>query len=295
MNNYKIILTFPQVERFKWETEVLLTNLKSLGFSLSDVILLIAADGNNFTKYFEDKYGVEAHHFSDKRQNKEYIPSITAFLWWKFLERFPEKQRGKYLYIDSDVIFRKLPQFDNDSDNVWLGADCNGYLNASYIKSCTNGENIFQHMCNIVGVKREDIESIDKQSIGAQWLIINPSIEYWKKTYQDCNNIWNYFSEIKDSSNLQWWTASMWSQLYNAVLFGLIPKISDELSFAWSTDPVSVWNEHNVLHNAGVTADMKDLFFKGAYIYKDPFGQDFSYVNPEKCSIKYVEAINKVK
>ena len=292
---YEIVLTFPEVTRFKWETEVLLTNLKNLNFDISRVILLIAGYNNNMENYFKDNYNVQAYTLPDNREYKGYIPSVTAYLWKEFLANNPEKQYGTYLYIDTDVIFRELPTFDDVDASHWLGADCSGYLGAKYVRGCDLGDTIAQKMCDIVGIDIDWFDSISNRSIGAQWIINNPTFEYWDKTYRDSESIWKYFETIKDDTNCQLWTASMWSQLLNLRYFGIEPVIDKQLEFTWATDNVDTWYKNKLYHNAGATKDNKDLFFKGDYIWKEPYGEDFSYVNPDKASIKYVEAINKVK
>ena len=60
---------------------------------------------------FEEKYGVEVHVYEDSRDDKEYIPSIKPYLWWKYLEENPKRENERYMYIDSDVIFRKKINF----------------------------------------------------------------------------------------------------------------------------------------------------------------------------------------
>ena len=77
--------------------------------------------------------------------------------------------------------------------------------------------------------------------------------------------------------------------------FNIGPVISDELDFCWATDPVKRWNETKIMHNAGVAGDMHDLFFKGKYTDRVPFGDDLSFVDKLKCSYKYVQAIKAVK
>lgn len=87
----------------------------------------------------------------------------------------------------------------------------------------------------------------------------------------------------------------MWSQLWNMMYFNIGPVISDELDFCWPTDPVKRWSETKIMHNAGVTGDMHDLFFKGKYTDQVPFGDDLSFVDKLKCSYKYAQAIKAVK
>ena len=75
---------------------------------------------------------------------------------------------------------------------------------------------------------------------------------------------------------------------------GVNVKTSPELDFIMPTDDISAWDKVKIYHNAGVTNMQPDLFFKGAFIDKSPFGQNFDYVDKNKASIKYVDAIKKV-
>ncbi|HAP6793437.1 TPA: hypothetical protein IVM20_001887 [Enterococcus faecium] len=52
--------------------------------------------------------------------------------------------------------------------------------------------------------------------------------------------------------------------------------------------------EVKILHNAGVTTNDEDLFFKGRYVTSTPFDEDLSFVNKKKCSYAYVKAIKAV-
>ena len=48
-------------------------------------------------------------------------------------------------------------------------------------------------------------------------------------------------------------------------------KISKELDFCWATDPIVVYNQHPILHMAGVTDNLKSTkFYKGDFINVDP-------------------------
>ena len=288
----KYILCQPATNRFKWELDVCLTNLKSHG--IKNIVLLFQKWDDDIPVYFENKYGVETHVYEDSRDDKSYIPSIKPYLWWQYLAGDPSREKGKYFYMDSDVIFREKLDFRKlpVKDDVWYCSDCNGYLNVDYIRNCTNGEQVLKDMANIVGVTVESLETINHNSGGAQWLIKNPTAEYWKKVYDDSNKIYNYFKNL--DSNIQKWTAEMWAQLWNMIYFNIGPKIVDEMEFCWATDPLRRWNETKIMHNAGVTADATDLFFKGKYVHSSPFDDDLSFVNKGKVSSKYVDAIKKV-
>lgn len=289
----RYILCQPATTRFKWELEVCLTNLKSLG--VKDVVLLFSEHDSSIPIYFEEKYNVEVHVYKDDRDDKEYIPSIKPYLWWRYLEEDSSRENERYFYFDSDVILnkrinlRKLPS----KDDVWYCSDCNGYLNLDYIRSCKNGNKILNEMARIINVTVESLETINSNSGGAQWVLKNPTAEYWQKVYRDSNRLCSYFNTV--DTNLQKWTAEMWAQLWNMMYFNIGPKVHHELDFCFATDPIENLKSVKILHNAGVTKQDTDLFFKGEYVNKEPFGEDLSFVDQSKCSAAYVQAIEAVK
>ena len=291
----KLILCQPAIKRFEWELEVCLTSLRSVGFDIKDVVLLFTRHDDFIPQRLADKYGVEVHTYNDLRSDKSYIPSVKPWLWWQYLAEDPSRKQEDYFYFDSDVIFRKKPDLRKlkSRPDRWLCSDTNGYLNPSYIKQCKNGEQVLTRMADIVGVTVASLETINWNSGGAQWIISHPTAEYWRKVYADSNRLWQYLQTV--DSNIQKWTAEMWSQLWNMMYFNIGPVISDELDFCWATDQVKRWNETKIMHNAGVTSDMRDLFFKGKYTDRAPFGDDLSFVDKTKCSYKYALAVKAVK
>lgn len=288
----KYILCQPAINRFKWELEVCLTNLKSIG--IQDIVLLFSKHDDQIPIFFEKKYGVEVHVYDDLREDKKYIPSIKPYLWWKYLEENPLRENERYFYIDSDVIFNqeidlsKLPA----KTDTWYCSDCHSYLSLEYIRSCKYGNQILEDMSKIVGVSIDSLEAISSNSGGAQWVIDKPKAEYWKKVYKDSNRLYNYL--VNKDSNIQVWTAEMWAQLWNMNHFKISPEIHKELDFCFATDSIEDLKKVKILHNAGVTPDHNDLFFKGKYINSSPFYEDLSFVNPTKASKKYIEAIKRV-
>ena len=142
---------------------------------------------------------------------------------------------------------------------VWF--NCNGYLSYDYIIQCKDGQQILEDMAYIVGVSVEEIKLINSQNIGAQYIMTKPSKEYFHKVYIDSIKLWKYIKN-KDT-NLQKWTVEMWATLWNMIFFDIMPRISDDLEFTWATDSIEKWNKNKIYHNAGVTQDMKDMFFKG--------------------------------
>lgn len=282
--------------RFQWELDVVLTNIYSLKKD-ADVLILFALGAGrsaSVVDHIERRYPqAEVHCYEDTRLNKTYSPTIRPFLWYCYLTEYPEAEEDSYFQCDSDVIFRELPDFSKipATDKVWYGSDCAGYINYEYLRHTRNGEQIVDNFARIIGVDRSVIETTE--GAGAQWVLVQPTADYWLKVMNDCNKLNGYLQGV--DSDIQRWTAEMWSQLYNAPYFGVEQRISPELDFCRPTDDVKMWDMVKILHNAGVIGELaKYMFYKGHYCYETPFGRDFSWVRRDKASIKYVEAINAV-
>lgn len=260
-----------------------------------EVVLLFSKpqDYNKETpRYLVNKYkGVSAFLYEDNRYDKSYIPSIRPYLWWQYLRNHPEREKETYFYIDSDVIFKELPKLESLGANskLWVGSDCSNYIDYKYLKNVERGPEIINRMAQLCNITPEQM--IGVPGIGAHMVLVNPTAEMWEKAYTRSNAIWHYFDSV--NSNIQKWTAEMWAQLWTFVEYGITIEAPKELDFCWSTDPLKRWDETKILHNSGVTTEGK-LFFKGKYKDYTPFGEDFSWVDSTKCSIKYVNAIEKV-
>lgn len=260
--------------------------MKSLG--INDIVLLFTRYEKDIPKYLGDKYDVEVHVYDD-RDNRMYIPSTKPYLFSKYLQEDRSRENESYFYLDGDVVFRDIPKVEPNS-NIWYGSECGHYLGVDYIDS--TGKGIFEEMCKIIGVDSEMIRDLNPTA-GAQWVISNPSYEYWQKVYLDSDYLYRYLNNLTNSK-IQKWTAEMWAQLYNVYFFGKSTQVHKELDFSWSTDPVGRYYETKMLHNAGVIDDKQGLFFKGKYNKISPFDADLSFVDPSRASIKYVEAIKEV-
>ncbi len=293
----KYLLAQPAIPRFQWELEVVLTNILNLDPKAEIVCLFISVAGKNSEGVFDHiarKYPtVKLHMYEDNRVQKQSIPTIRPFLWYCYLSEDPSREKETYFQIDSDVIFRELPNFASIpvTDTTWYGSNCSSYIDYNYLKGCEKGEYIVDNFANIIGIPRQTLEKCE--GAGAQWLIKNPTAEYWLKVLNDCSNLWNFLEP--QQSNIQKWTAEMWAQLLNAPYFGIEYKIHKELDFCMPTDTVERWSEVKILHNSGVVGPVaKELFYKGQFIDESPLGRDFSYVNPKKAGIYYVNAIKNV-
>lgn len=286
----KLILAQPAIPRFQWELEVLLTNIRQ--FTDMEVVLLFKEKNFTVPLFFQNKWGCSVFTFSPGHETFDYIPSVRPWLWWQYLMAHPEAEQETYLYIDSDVIFREWPDFASlpVSPKKWFASDCSGYIGPVYILGCEKGPEIAASMSLITGITADQF--LKTPGAGAQWFIQNPTAAFWERAYHDSNKIYEYFKPL--TSNVQKWTAEMWAQLFGMTREGIEVVVDHaQLDFCMATDPIERWDEVKILHNAGVTSS-EGMFFKGLYDTRSPFGENFDYVQTDKCSRKYVEAIEKV-
>ena len=82
----------------------------------------------------------------------------------------------------------------------------------------------------------------------------------------------------------------MWSYLWNAWYFGHETIVDKRMDFGWVTNHISDIEKYCMLHNAGVTEDRKDLFYKGKFINDLPYGKDI-IVNKDNASYYYWQEI----
>lgn len=293
----KYVMAQPAVPRFEWEVKVAIYGLLKADILKEDIIILFSRHEETVVEEIK-KLGVSVHTYQDERYDSEYIPSLKPYLMYRYLEEDISRENETYFFMDSDVIVREEPsinanEYTRYDQRIWHGSNCNGYLNYDYIIQCKNGQQILEDMAYIVEVSVEEIKLINSQNIGAQYIMTKPSKEYFHKVYVDSIKLWKY---IKDKdTNLQKWTVEMWSTLWNMIFFGIMPRVSEDLEFAWATDSRTDWYENKIYHNAGITQDMKDMFFKGDYINKDPFNEDFSHINKDTASYEYTKLITEAK
>lgn len=285
----KLILAQPSIKRFQWELEVLLTNIKQFG--KFDVVLLFTQHDNTVPKYLAKKYGVRCFVYPDEREDKGYIPSVRPWLFWQYLAGDKARENEQYFYIDSDVIFREWPDFTTlgADEKTWVGSSCDGYIGYDYVATRRYGDEIVKSMADICGITVDQMRGVP--GIGAHLVLTNPTAAFWKRAYEDSNKIYSYLSFT--ASDIQKWTAEMWAQLWGMVREGKKILAPSELDFCNATDNIKMWDIVKIMHNSGVMKS-GDLFFKSQYDSIMPFGQDFSFVRRDKCSYRYVEAIQKV-
>ena len=316
MKDIVFVTAQPDVPYFHWQVKLYTHNFIEKGIDPNSIHVIFSTLGNNkLSQGAEDlkKIGINIHSYKDERVNKRYIPSIKPFLLYKWLEQYP--QYGKCFFLhDADIIFRELPDFEKMmNDDICYLSDTIGYIGYDYIMDCcrryesqhptSEKGQLLKEMADTIGISVDLIKENQKNSGGGQYIIKNTDYKLWEKIYLDSftlyNNMLIYQRKFPiNPGQIQFWTAEMWSVLWNLWLHNFKTKVVNELSFSWATDNVDVYKKHPILHMAGVTDDLKKTkFYKGEYINIDPIQKliedptYFDYVDIKSSTIKYIEVM----
>lgn len=301
----KAIMCQPTEIRFHWELEVLISNLISLGQKPQDIVLLFlqgGQDGPEYVEQFKHKFGVEACLYQDNRDDRSYIPSIKPYLWSEYLREDSTRQQETYLYIDSDVVFKRLPMLDrliSLSNTHWYCSDTLGYTNYSYLSSVKYADEIIPKMCDLAGITEAQLKEQNDGEGGAQWIMKNPTLDYWEDVYALSNAFWHYFESIREKTDLdelpggiQTWTAQMFAENFSAIKHDITQEVTDELKFAWTPDMHEVNKDAILIHDSGAQGESQ-FFDKSNYTTKEPYSDDFSQIEPDSWSADYVREIKR--
>jgi hypothetical protein len=128
----------------------------------------------------------------------------------------------------------------------------------------------------------------------------------WYKIYRESNGLYDKLMRFQrkypiSPGEIQFWTAEMWSVLWNQWWWNRETRITKELDFCWATDKIETCNTNSILHIAGVTDNLKNtLFFKGDYINNNPIKllenniEYFDYVDKQSTTYKYINEMKKI-
>ena len=305
----KCISAQPDVPYFHWQCEIYGYNFQKLGIDSNDIVMLFGLQGDepsNGLKKLAEKYNV--HFYKDTRNRKYYPPSLKPHLIWKYLKDNPT---DKFFLHDSDILFRKLPEFTRFSEDKIYLSDTKSYIGYQYLLDCcqrykekfpqTQDRELIRWMMDEVGIPIDLIEKMDENAGGAQYIFSNQDWRVWKKIERDAQAIYDkmtMYQKVYPLSNnpVQFWTAEMWAVLWNLWFFEYETKITKELDFSWASDNKQLLMTKNIFHCAGVTKDSKEgKFYKGDFIEKNPIdllkndSTYFDYVSTNSASFFYIQ------
>ena len=317
MEDLLFVTAQPDVPYFIWQTKVYIHNFIEKGINPKQIHVVYGIVNRNQNPSEESlklkELGVNIHHFNDNRSKKNYIPSIKPYLISKWIESNPDY--GKLFFLhDADIIFRELPDFEKliHNDVIYL-SDTIGYIGYNYIIDCcrryehhhptSEKDQLIKEMADVIGIDVNLIKENQLSSGGGQYIIKNTDFTIWNKIYEDSFKLYLQMLDYQQRfpispGEIQFWTAEMWSLLWNLWLYGHNTEIVDDLSFSWATDDIKIYEKKQILHMAGVTADQRNTkFFKGDFIQVDPLDklkQDFNcfdYIEKSSSTVKYIEVM----
>ena len=160
---------------------------------------------------------------------------------------------------------------------------------------------LIDEMSQVIGTHPETIRFNQKNSGGAQYVFKKQDWKLWDKIYKDSTNLYDMLLNFQKKypispGEIQFWTAEMWSILWNMWYAGYKTKVVDELNFSWATDDIQKYESNPIFHLAGITErDKNTRFFKADFINKNPLESlkeninFFDYVDKNNATHKYIE------
>ncbi len=274
----KYILAQDESNYSAWQLTLAVQSILDTGINHEDIYVILGTYGlNKRFKAIERRFkGVNFIRYRNVSP-QNYLPAVKPFLLYKFFEQFTYLEKEQWFLMDCDVILKDKIK-EQAKGTVYL-SDCKSYLGYEYLK--TKGTIYANIMSHIVGIDVDTLIKNDEGAGGAQIIFDNVSHVTWKKAYEDSLTIFNKLCQTvqkhilePNQTHIQFWTAEMWSVLYNFWYSGHETKIIKELDFVFSTDRVDLKNNIKIIHNAGVTAKDKRLFNKGDFFIKSPKNVD---------------------
>jgi len=295
---------------FLWQLQLQVFNFHSLGIKPQNIHILIGFNplkGLNpeFYNWIEGNMDAMFFTYADKRESPSYLSSIRSHIIAKHFETFRYLEKETIFYHDSDIIFRCLPNFQClIEDENWYASDTRSYLNTNYLINI-GGEGLLKQMCDIVGISVGAVKEQDNNAGGAQYVIKNSPLLFWKKLEKDSENLYRlmedhnisqYVRGEQDPKIIQSWCADMWAFWWNALLCNKNFEIHPELDFVWADSSMEQWNSKKILHYTGdISKSRTSVFRKGDFAYHDPFYTQFSQLDEGNASYALKNVIEQYR
>jgi hypothetical protein len=313
-HNMILLSAQPDTPYFHWQVELYLYQFSQHGI-LNQCYAVFGYTGNEPSaeaKRLAEKYP-HIVFYKDTRKDKTYTPGICPHLYKKFFQEFP--QLGKFVFIhDSDIFINKLPNFKmmlEDRLKRSYVSDTVSYIGYNYIKECCNryqtahpslpDMDLFNKMCDIVKIDPNLVKQRQKQSGGAQYFWRNQTYEFWNKVEEIDTKIYKLFVDYEKQypveKHIQKWTAGMWGCLWLYWKKGNSTIVHKELDFSWATGTDKDFKSKPIFHLAGITSQMRRVFYKGHFNNKsvfDAYNEDrgiFDHISKTSATKPYTDVI----
>jgi hypothetical protein len=312
MKNLRYICAQPRLIYYAWQVEVMINNFIKHGINPNNIDILVAWNPNDGTseptavemwdKLATHYNNVRFFFYQDTRQQPiRYISSVRPNILKQHFAAYPELKEEAIFYHDCDIVFTKPVNFDHLKEgNACYLSNTNSYINYDYIIS--KGEDVFDKMCEIVGIPKIIPKLMNDHSGGAQYILKNIDAAYWEKVERDSETLYyeigqlNAKKKAEDPTHheLQIWCADMWAVLWNLWMRGYNTMVTKDMDFSWGTDTANRWEETSIYHNAGVTCTCGGKFYKANYMNSLPYNQNLR-TNNDNCSHLYYQEIKEVE
>lgn len=294
-----LITCQPDDQYFIWQNHLYIESCLEQGFTEDQIHILLYKPtyrqyNTNWEKLKEFYPKLNIFVYEDKGVQQFlgiYIPILRPHILWQHFEAFPGLENKTIIYTDCDILWTDgldIKKFFDD-EKCYV-SDASSYMNYSYFLSKEKqvipekleeykSEDVIQHLCNIVGIKKQTLIDNNNNTGGVQYILKNVSSDFWKKVEKDTLAIRTYLLNMNKvfykSENEGWqsWCADLWAVQYNLWFRDQKTKVVDELAFAWAPDPIKKLETHSILHNAGITGTEMGhpVFYKGKYhLGQDP-------------------------
>ena len=221
----KILIATFDHNYYLWQILVQINNFMKHGYDKDTVYIIASSNPSPVLKSLINNPKIKSkfYIYNDERTGVNYPVTLRHHILEKFYIEHPEYNNESIFLVDPDMIFTKKLDFTKMlSDDCWYLSDTRSYIDSKYIRN--KSEKLFEEMCDIVEVSTEDIISKDDAAGGAQYLLKNINSNFWKKSFNDSEKLYNHMKNTESIYNsngtIQSWTADMWSILWNGIYFG---------------------------------------------------------------------------
>jgi len=292
----KILIATFDHNYYLWQVLVQINNFMKYGYDEDTIYIVSSSNISPALKSMMecDKIKSKFYIYKDERKQHSYPSSLRPHILEKFFNDHPEYEKETIFYTDPDVVFTKHLDFSEmEKDEYWHLSDTRSYIDSKYIKS--KSEKLFKEMCEIAKVSPEEVTANDDAAGGAQYVMKGINAEFWKKVYDDSENLYVHMKSTESIYHpehpIQSWTSDMWAVFWNGLYFGHKVKIHPDLDFCWATDRINRWFETYIFHNAGVDGSSGgDKYFSKIKYQNSPFNQDIK-VESDNCTYKYLQEV----
>lgn len=303
---------------FAWQVEVMINNFLAMNINPQQIDIVCTLKKGPIPeewKKLQATYPVRFSFYPDTRIRKTYISSVRPNALKQHFAKYPELSSEVIFYHDCDIIFTRPPSEWIPHymliDNKCYGSDTNGYIGSDYIES--KGHDLLYKMCSIVGIPPSVVRKNKANCIGAQYLLKGIDRHFWQEVEISSESLYNEIKPLKEAADrkerdkfmranrntklkygphiynpLQIWCADMWAVLWELWKRGMETEVHPAFIFSWAGWKAADYDTFNIVHNAGVKADNKDLFYKNKYKTTLPYWENLE-LKHDSVSRKYFE------